>query len=261
MITQITTHVEDAKARLLFQYQGKANIEALISSLSSEQIQDLEDVLFDISTRLNIDTSVGVQLNNIGVIIGQPRNGQNDATYRLFLKGKAGRNVSEGDIERVLSIWKIITGGSVVQVIEIFPANIELFSDIPVPDALASDAFDLMQDVVGAGIRVVSSVIGSDHPFGFEGRPSTFGFDSILSLGNNTSVTAFKLIDIGATFGADGVDTDSVVTHRDTLTEANVLSVDSPTQLTLDADIFTGTPEPYEVLYGLGGEIANQQGA
>ena len=261
MIDQINTHVEDAKSRLLFQYQGKTGIEALISSLTSEHIQDLEDVLFDVGTKLNIDNSVGVQLNNIGIIVGQPRNGQDDATYKLFLKAKAGRNVSEGDIERVLSIWKIITGGTVVQVIENFPAEIELFSDVPVPDALASDAFDLMQDVVGAGVRVVSSVIGSDTPFGFEGRVGVLGFDSILSIGNTTSDSSFKLIDIGADFVADGITTDGVAIHRDTLAEANVLSIDSPTQLTLDTDIFTSSPDSYEVLAGTGGNMATQQGA
>ena len=240
MAEQITTHIEDAKARLLFQYKGKTNIEALLDSLGGQQIQDLENILFDIGTRLNIDNSIGVQLNNIGIIVGQPRNGQDDATYRLFLKAKSGRNVSEGDIERVLSIWKIITGGTVVQVIENFPAEIELFSDIPVPDALASDAFDLMQDVVGAGVRVISSVIGSDTPFGFEGRVGALGFDSIISNGNNTSTTPFKLIDSGATFTGDGITPDvSIAVNTTTLSEATILSVDSDNQLTLDANIFT----------------------
>ena len=48
MVDQITTHEQDAINRLLFQYKGKANIEALITSLGSEQIQDLEDILFNI---------------------------------------------------------------------------------------------------------------------------------------------------------------------------------------------------------------------
>ena len=105
--------------------------------MGGQQIQDLENILFDLSTRLNIDNSVGVQLNNIGKIVGQLRNGQDDATYRLFLKAKAGRNVSEGDIERVLSIWKIITGGTDIQVIESFPAGIECIAFSPnKPDQL-----------------------------------------------------------------------------------------------------------------------------
>lgn len=262
MVDQITTHVQDATNRLIFQYAGKPNIAGLISSLSSEQIQELENILFDIDGRLNIDNSIGAQLDGIGQIVGQPRNGQGDETYRIFLKAKAGQNVSEGDIERVLSIWKLITGGTVVQVIEYFPANVELFSDVPVPDELAAEVFELMQNVVGAGIRVVSSVIGSDHPFGFEGRPDTYGFDWILSNGNSTSASAHKLIDIGAAFTGDGIiPGTSIAINMNILVGAIILSVDSDSQLTLDANIFTGTSVPYEILVGTGGEIANQQGA
>ena len=186
-VMQITTHIEDAKNRLLFQYRGKANIEGLLDSLGGQQIQDLEDILFNVSTILEIDNSIGIQLDNIGKIVGQLRNGQVDSTYKLFLKAKAARNVSEGDIERILSVWKIITGGTDIQITEIFPAEIELFSDVPVPDELAADAFALMQDIVAAGVRVLSSIISPENAFGFENSIGTLGFDSVLSTGQNDS--------------------------------------------------------------------------
>lgn len=261
MITQITTHIADAKERLLFQYKGKANIEALLDSLGGQQIQDLENILFDINTRLDIDNSEGVQLNNIGLIVGQPRNGQDDITYRLFLKAKAGVNVSEGDVERVLSVWKIITGGSVIQVIDVYPAGVELSSDIPVPDALASDAFALMQDVVSAGVSVVSSIISPENAFGFEGSVDTLGFDTLFATGQNTSVSSFKLIDSGANFGPDGTIPGSEVVEVVGSVKALVVSVDSTIQLTLDTDIFPSTPLYYEVIDGGGGGLSKVQSA
>ncbi len=261
MINQITDHAAQAKARLLFQYQGKANIEALLDSLGGQQIQDLENILFDINTRLDIDNSVGVQLNNIGLIVGQPRNGQDDITYRLFLKAKSGVNVSEGDVERVLSVWKIITGGTVIQVIDVYPAGVELSSDVPVPDALASDAFALMQDVVSAGVRVTSSIISPEDAFGFDGSVGTLGFDDLFAQGNNTSVAAFKLIDTGANFGPDGTVPLSEVVEVVGNLKASVVSVDSTIQLTLDTDIFTSTPLAYEVMDGGGGGLSKIQSA
>ena len=260
-VTQITTHSEDAKNRLLFQFQGKPNIEGLLDSLGGQQIQDLEDILFDISTRLDIDVSIGVQLDNIGKIIGQARSGQNDETYRLFLKAKAGRNVSEGDIERVISVWKIITGGSLIQVVESYPAEIELFSDIPVSDELAPAAFSLMQDVVAAGVRVVSSIISPEDAFGFENSIGTLGFDDLFSTGQNTSTGAFKLIDSGANFGPDGTVPGSEVVEVAGSVKALVVSVDSTIQLTLDTDIFPSTPLYYEVIDGGGGGLSKVQTA
>ena len=259
MIEQITTHAEDAKARLLFQYQGKANIEALLDSLGGQQIQDLENILFDIGSRLDINNSVGVQLDNIGTIVGQPRNGQNDVTYRLFLKAKAGVNVSEGDIERVLSVWKIITGGTIVSLTEIFPASIELFSDIPVPGELEVEAFNLMQDVVAAGVSLVSVIISPDNAFGFEGSTDTLGFDTLFSQGQNTSTSASKLIDSGANFGPDGTVPGSEVIEVAGNVKALVISVDSTIQLTLDTDIFPSTPLYYEVIDGGGGGLSKVQ--
>ena len=261
MITQITDHAAQAKARLLFQYQGKANIEALLDSLGGQQIQDLENILFDINSRLDIDNSEGVQLNSIGVIVGQPRNGQDDITYRLFLKAKAGVNVSEGDIERVLSVWKIITGGTVIQVIDVYPAGVELSSDVPVPDALAADAFALMQDVVSAGVSVVSSIISPENAFGFENSIDTLGFDTLFATGQNTSTGSFKLIDSGANFGPDGTVPGSEVVEVVGSVKALVISVDSTIQLTLDTDIFPSTPLYYEVIDGGGGGLSKVQSA
>lgn len=261
MIEQINTHAEDAKARLLFQYQGKVNIEALLDSLGGQQIQDLENILFDIDTRLDIDNSEGVQLDSIGTIVGQSRNGQDDATYRLFLKAKAGVNVSEGDVERVLSVWKIITGGTIVQVIDQYPAAIELFSDVPVPGELEVEAFALMQEVVGAGISITSSIISPENAFGFEGSIDTLGFDDLISTGTNTSTAANKLIDSGANFTGDGVGIGDEVVNTTGDLIALVTNVDSAIQLAIDTDIFISTPLDYDVIDGGGGGFSEVQGA
>ena len=259
MISQITTHIEDAKARLLFQYKGKTNIEALLDSLGGQQIQDLEDILFDINSRLDIDNSEGVQLDNIGTIVGQSRNGQDDTTYRLFLKAKAGVNVSEGDVERVLSVWKIITGGTIVQVIDQYPAAIELFSDVPVPGELEVEAFALMQEVIGAGISITSTIISPENAFGFENSVGTLGFDDLISTGTNTSTAANKLIDSGANFTGDGVGIGDEVVNTTGDLVALVTNVDSAIQLAIDTNIFTSTPLDYDVIDGGGGGLSKVQ--
>jgi hypothetical protein len=65
--------------------------------------------------------------------------------------------------------------------------------------------------------------------------------------GTNTTSTAFKLINSAALYVTKNVKTGDIV-HNDTAgTVATVVSVDSETQLTLNANIFTATAQLYAV--------------
>ena len=65
--------------------------------------------------------------------------------------------------------------------------------------------------------------------------------------GSNTTATSFKLINSAALYITKNLKTGDVV-HNDTAgTAATVVSVDSQTQLTLNADIFTSTSQVYAV--------------
>lgn len=268
--TQITTHETDALARLLYQYKGKVNIESLIKDLYTTRTQLLENGLFQLFGRLNIDNSTGVQLDGIGTIVGQLRLGLSDAVYRLFLKAKIGANVSEGDIPRVIDVWKLITNANIVQLLEAYPAEVDLYYDVPLDDSLKDLAFDLIQKVVVAGVAVgFLAVFENGNAFTLDGDvvgddgaiDTLLGLGEALSQGTNTSVSAFKLIDSGATFLADGVDDTKMVYNTDNGTEADVVSADSEIQLTLDADIFPATPKEYYVNDKTGGKLAYLQAA
>jgi hypothetical protein len=65
--------------------------------------------------------------------------------------------------------------------------------------------------------------------------------------GSNTTATAFKLINSAALYVTKNLKTGDVV-HNDTAgTAATIVSVDSETELTLNADIFTSTGQVYAV--------------
>ena len=257
--TQITDHSDAAKARLLEQYKGIVSVEGLLDSLGGQQVQDLEDAIYGLKNRLDIDVSEGIQLDDIGEIVGQDRQGQGDEVYKLLIKARIGKNVSESEIERVISVWKIITQSTVVHLIEVFPAEVAVYGDVPLDPSLITLAIALIQDVVGAGIKVTPTVVFSDEPFGFEGDPAALGFSEALSQGQADGTTSFKLIDSGANFTGDGVD-DTMLAMNDTDgTQANILSVDGPGQLTLDTDIFV-SGEDYYINANVGGELSYIQG-
>lgn len=75
---------------------------------------------------------------------------------------------------------------------------------------------------------------------------STFYQIKQFSTGTTTGTTANKLVDSGATFVTDGVKAGVVVYNTTDSTQATVTAVDSETQLSVSADIFT-SGEDYNV--------------
>lgn len=258
-IVKITTHVEDARKRLLFQYWDKENLKSMLDAYFGNQIQDLEDAIWTLFGRLDLTTASGVQLDGIGRIVGEPREGKDDATYLVHITAKIGVNTSEGDIETVLTIWGIIVQCCDVQLIEAFPAAIMLYLTIPLDsDAFAQVVLDLLQGVVGGGIKVeFIEVYDPDEAFGFDtSGPNTAGFGNLLSQGTNTSVVSGKLVDGGADFVSDGVATDDMVYNNTDGDESAVVSVEDLNTLVLASHIFTGTGKGYTVNENVGGKLA-----
>ena len=76
---------------------------------------------------------------------------------------------------------------------------------------------------------------------------ANIAYPAVNESGTNTTATSLKLIDSAATFITNNVKTGDVV-HNDTdETAATVVSVDSETQLTLNANIFAATGKIYTV--------------
>lgn len=68
--------------------------------------------------------------------------------------------------------------------------------------------------------------------------------------GTNTSATTNKLIDSGATFVTNNVMQNDIIYNITDGSAATVVSVDSETQITLNADIFTAGSKEYIVYSG-----------
>lgn len=179
MTIKITDHIAAAQKRLLQQYKHSSRLLILIDILFGRQTQDLEDAAWQLYDRLDIDTCEGVQLDRIGAIVGLSRSGWGDDLYRILLKAKIGKNVSHGTLEDVISVWRLLAQANKVQVIENYPAQIDLYSDTPIDGAISSFVRNLMQDVVAAGVRVdfLAIIFSSDNAFGFDpDDPDVNGF-------------------------------------------------------------------------------------
>ena len=153
-ITKIENHVELALERRLEQYLDKPNIEALIE-IHSEGYQELENVFEDLRTkRLNIADAEGYQLDQIGLIINQPRMNFDDVFYRILLFARIGINVSNGEPERIINTLKLLTRANFVHYMNNGRAEIEVGSDGVINPLSVEFLISNLQKVVVGGVRV-----------------------------------------------------------------------------------------------------------
>lgn len=152
---EILNHCDLAKAKLIEQFKTRPRIESLLCDVFIQQIQELEVALFDLRTETTLDDAVGVQLDVLGVIIGQGRLGLGDENYRVLLKARVLANRSDGQLETLIAILVLIYGEPVTIVATTpDPASVRL-------EVLSPATFDevvvqgILEDAKGGGVRLV----------------------------------------------------------------------------------------------------------
>ena len=103
------------RSRLYTQWRHASSWQAWCDDVLGPQCQDLEDAAQTLLTILDINASEGVNLDNIGRIVGQPRNGVDDSTYRLYLSARVLANKSAGTVDDLFKIMRVLFGLSSTQ--------------------------------------------------------------------------------------------------------------------------------------------------
>lgn len=176
--TPIPNHVEAAINRLLFQYKGKPRIEAVLRSIV-QPIQDLEDIFNDMEIKRALATAAGVQLDNIGKIVGLARfPGDDDETYRRKLYARIKINTSNGQPEQAIQTFQLFTNAVLVLLSEEFPGEVLIGSDAQFADQEAVDTLlAIMEMVLPAGVRMNGFVsFDPDEAFAFAGALPGMGW-------------------------------------------------------------------------------------
>lgn len=174
-VTKKTSHVADAPTRLVEQFKGQANVEALLG-VFAQQVQELEDALFEILDESTLETAVGAQLDGFGTIVGEERQGRTDNDYRLAIASRISLNVISGTIEQLIElITGLIFSSQTVELTESFPA---VFT-IRIPDEISVDGARVsmfIQSAKPAGVRAIFWWFETAIPFGFLGDVDAFAF-------------------------------------------------------------------------------------
>jgi hypothetical protein len=98
------------RSRLYTQFRDATTWQQWCDEVLGPQLQDLEDAGQTLLTLLDIDESEGAQLDNIGRIVGQPRNGIDDETYRLYLSARILANKSTGTVDDIFKVMRALFG-------------------------------------------------------------------------------------------------------------------------------------------------------
>lgn len=119
-LTKILDHQAQAFARLAEQYKGSVSFTGLVAIATAEH-QTLEQVLWDQFVE-TVDSAAGASLDVMGKVVGQPREGRDDATYRVWVKARVKVNRSGGTGADLVSIFTALCPGLTVRLEEHYPA-------------------------------------------------------------------------------------------------------------------------------------------
>jgi len=178
----VPDHVTRAVARLIERYR-KPRTSALLGSWVSE-LQAVEDAYWQLYTERHLATASGATLDLLGEIVGQPRDGRDDETYRLWISARVLVQRSSGTTEQIIAIADKLAGGNTVILREYFPASFIL--DMGALDSHTGlQIAQLIVPAKAAGVRFLATWSNVAWPAVFTFAPadvpiaaSPLGFDA-----------------------------------------------------------------------------------
>ena len=180
----ITNVFERALALLASQFRDQklngelTNLQKLIKILSvpAQELQYLNEQLL---TERWLNIAVGVQLDELGIILGLPRNpGESDNDYRERLQFQIFINISNGTPEDVIRALAFLTKSTHIDYIERSPAFFQMGTDgltFPEPPNELNDAIFAMSPA-GVNYAPIIATYGAEIPFEFSGDLSSTPF-------------------------------------------------------------------------------------
>lgn len=134
--TERAAHTATALDRLIERWRAERNpnLAALISSITDE-VQEIEDAIHAMFLAFDPTRAVGAQLDTLGRLVGQRRNGLTDEEYRPYISARIRINQSFGRGLDVIGVIKIVETAAVFHLTEFGTASFRI--DFETPPATA----------------------------------------------------------------------------------------------------------------------------
>src|SRR5690606_29928755 len=129
------------------------------------------DALYAVQFVRDVAGASGAQLDEIGAVVGQPREGRDDATYRRWIHARMLINRGAGELETLIQAMRLTLDAENPRAVESYPARVHLHTDgLSITDAEAADVLRMLRGARAAGVRLV--LYYEPHPL-----PETFTFN------------------------------------------------------------------------------------
>lgn len=172
----IENHADRGLSRFTSYFKDSTNLREFTRILL-EEVQEVENMMISLMVERTLDSAVGAQLDQWGEVLGEPRAGQKDTSYRGFLKARLLTNLAEGEIERLIEITHLITKALKVSFMPVFPAGfiIQYERDGFLGAGTRRRIKRQIESATsaGVGVAIVEANVGA---FGFADDPTAQGF-------------------------------------------------------------------------------------
>lgn len=130
------------------QYLARGETKKLVS-FDDSQLAELDRLINRESDQYDLDKIRGILMDRLGSLLDEPRNGNPDELYRLFLRLRTMLNTTNGTINDVIKVIKHLYSSEVVHIVPDYPAGIIILHDGEGPNINFNN---IIKQVVGAGI-------------------------------------------------------------------------------------------------------------
>lgn len=154
----------EASKRITSVFEDKPMVREVIVAMPRE-LTSFEQTADQVRDERSVDNAIGIQLEGVGEIVGESRQGRDDEAYRLAIKFRIFANISSGTPTNLIQGLKLLTSPTDCQYLESYPATALLFSNGFFIDNGIQVA---MQDISPAAIATIPIAVSfMDRPFRF----------------------------------------------------------------------------------------------
>lgn len=178
----IPDYVARALGNIVSQFALATKLRALVSAIA-EEIQLAEDTLQDLLYGLRLDAATDAQLDLLGRLFGEARDGLPDVLYRRFIEARLMIRLSQGTPDQVAMICARLVGAH-VEYRPAYPAGYRLQYTIP-----AALDTTLRQRILARIVEATPAGVGVELVESTTPTPFTFGVAGLgFNQGNLTAV-------------------------------------------------------------------------